>query len=335
MRDHVNTSAHVGNLLNYMGNIVSNRLSLKGVSKLPAQAQQTMVSLRFPFLFSQPNNLLGSTYFRRLFSSVAVGCTVVAAGVSTGVAISQSTNTGEHPFDTINYILSDILPLNNPSPFWASLSLSSENPPPFVDLKTGMPFPSVLNNSQRLLGVGLRRKSIFGLKNIDVYAFGVYADEGDITKYLVEKYGNLSISALKDNKDLHEDLMESDVSMTIRLQIVYGKLSIRSVRGAFEESIGSRLQKFGGPDNKELLQRFTTQFKDEYKIPRGSVIELSREHGHVLRTRIDEQEVGTIQSKVLCRAVLDLYLGEQPFDQQAKQDVGMKLASILDDTLPE
>lgn len=30
--------------------------------------------------------------------------------------------------------------------------------------------------------------------------------------------------------------------------------------------------------------RFTSQFKDEYKIPRGSIIELSRDRGHVLRT---------------------------------------------------
>lgn len=30
--------------------------------------------------------------------------------------------------------------------------------------------------------------------------------------------------------------------------------------------------------------RFTSQFKDEYKIPRGSAIDLSRERDHILRT---------------------------------------------------
>lgn len=63
------------------------------------------------------------------------------------------------------------------------------------------------------------------------------------------------MSQLKE-KDVNEDLMENDVCMTVRLQIVYGRLSIRSVRNAFEESVGDRLQKFGGSDNKELLQRF-------------------------------------------------------------------------------
>lgn len=84
---------------------------------------------------------------------------------------------------------------------------------------------------------------------------GVYADNDEVKKVLGQKYGKLSISELKENEGFKEDLMEGDICMTVRLQIVYSKLSIRSVRSAFEESVGSRLQKFGGPDNKELLQR--------------------------------------------------------------------------------
>lgn len=82
----------------------------------------------------------------------------------------------------------------------------------------------------------------------------MYADHDDVKKNLSEKYGNMSVAELKENK-LNEDLMEADVCMTVRLQIIYNKLSIRSVRSAFEESVGSRLQKFGGSDNKELLQK--------------------------------------------------------------------------------
>jgi hypothetical protein len=39
------------------------------------------------------------------------------------------------------------------------------------------------------------------------------------------------------------------------VHIVYGRLTIRSVRGAFDKGMGTRLQKFGGQeDTKELLQ---------------------------------------------------------------------------------
>ncbi len=84
---------------------------------------------------------------------------------------------------------------------------------------------------------------------------GVYADDNGVKEFLSEKYGKLSDSEFKENKKFNEDLIENDICVTVRLQIVYGRLSIRSVRSAFEESVGSRLQKFGGSDNKELLQR--------------------------------------------------------------------------------
>lgn len=190
-----------------------------------------------------------------------------------------------------------------------------------------MSFPAVLRDSQSLLGIGVRKKAVFGLKNIDVYAFGVYADDDDVKKFLGEKHGDFSDPKL--NEELMEDLLESDVSMTVRLQIVYGRLSIRSVRSAFEESVGLRLQKFGGSDNNELLRRFISQFKDDIKIPRGSIIDLSTERGYVLHTTIDGKEVGSIESKLLCRSVLDLYIGNEPFDKKAREDVEQNLASLL------
>ena len=87
------------------------------------------------------------------------------------------------------------------------------------------------------------------------FVAGVYANGDDVKKFLSEKYGNSPASELKDNKDFNNDLMEADICMTVRLQIVYSNLIIRSIRNAYEESVGSRLKKFGGSDNKELLQR--------------------------------------------------------------------------------
>ncbi|CAK7346585.1 unnamed protein product [Dovyalis caffra] len=292
-----------------------------------------MVSLRFPFLFSQPKkhpNGISRATTSRPFSATttAVACAVAAgAAAFAGIAAThKSKNTKqENPFiqNALNFLFSNHLLAP-----WASLSLADPLPS-VVEAKTGASFPSVIFESRRLLGIGLRKKRILGLKNIDVYAFGVYADADEVRNILGEKHGKLSVSELKERKEFKEGLMDGDICMTIRLQIVYSKLSIRSVRSAFEESVGSRLQKFGEQDNKELLQRFTSQFKDEYKIPRGSVIELSREHGHVLRTTINGMEMGSIQSKLLCRSILDLYIGEDPFDKQAKEDIESKLASLL------
>ncbi|KAL9263725.1 Fatty-acid-binding protein 1-like protein [Drosera capensis] len=270
-----------------------------------------MFPLRFPSPPPPPPGLLAAA-------------AAIAAG---GIALHHHSKSHNHP--SLSHTLNSLL-FAAPSSLMASLSLS-DSPPGFVDSRTGSEFPGVIDGGKRrLMGVGVRRKKVFGLKNIDVYAFGVYVDESDVKKYLNEKYRKLAIDVLESTKDFHEGLMEGDVSLTVRLQIVYGRLSIGSVRSAFEESVGSRLRKFGGADTNELLQRFTAQFKDEYKIPKGSVIELSRDNGHTLRTTIDGKEVGSIESKVLCRSVLDLYIGEQPFDERAKEDVRSKLASILE-----
>ncbi|KAK9161141.1 hypothetical protein Syun_007482 [Stephania yunnanensis] len=285
-----------------------------------------MVSLRFPFLFSPPTNL-------KALNNVSSSAAVVIAAAAGVVVVGIQTHQREDPFlqKAFNLFLSHCPPTNSNLPMWGSLSLADNSvteEAAVVESKTGASFPTVLGVSRRLLGIGLRKKSVLGLKNIDVYAFGVYADEANIKNMLNEKYDKLSVSELKGNKQFYEDVINNDISMTVRLQIVYGRLSIGSVRSAFEESIGSRLQKFGGADNKELLQRFTSMFKDEYKIPRGSVIELSREPKHVLRATIDGKEIGSIQSKLLCRSVLDLYIGEDPFDKRAKEDVEANLASL-------
>jgi hypothetical protein len=48
-----------------------------------------------------------------------------------------------------------------------------------------------------------------------------------------------------------------------------------------------------------------------------------------LISAVDGKEVGSIQSKLLCRSILDLYIGEDPFDKEAKEDIESKFASLL------
>ncbi|KAG9456443.1 hypothetical protein H6P81_000951 [Aristolochia fimbriata] len=289
-----------------------------------------MVSLRFPFSFSQPPRQPPKTNASASFpSSVTVSiAATVTAGIGAGFAISHNFVNQTDP------LLLKALRFFSPNvcgglPPWASLSMADNSGGIAVESKTGVSFPTLLKDTQRLLGIGLRKKSIVGLKNIDIYAFGVYADDQEIKNLIAENFGALSASELKENKDFYAQILHNDLSMTVRLQIVYGRLNIRSVRSAFEESVGIRLKKFSGSDNNELLQRFTSQFKDEYKLPRGSIIDISREHGHIVRTTIDGKEIGSIQSKLLSQAILDLYIGDDPFDKRAKEEIELRLASLI------
>lgn len=137
-----------------------------------------MVSFRFPFSFSQPPkpkspNAANSNFSKRSFSdNFAVGTVSVSgvgAGIAAGIVLSQISSK---PFveNPLNFLLSS-LNRNHFSPAWGSLTLADSSAP-VTESRTGMSFPSVLKDSQRLLGTGVRRKAILGLKNIDVYAFG-------------------------------------------------------------------------------------------------------------------------------------------------------------------
>ena len=130
-----------------------------------------MVSLRFPFLFSQPTNHPHSINPAHATSrpfSVAVA--VAAASATAAVAGITAYQNQKHPF--VQSALNFLFTHSSSSHLLGSLSLADNSSATVVDSKTGVSFPSVLRDSQKLLGIGLRKKCILGLKNIDVYAFG-------------------------------------------------------------------------------------------------------------------------------------------------------------------
>ncbi|KAG0582588.1 hypothetical protein KC19_3G071600 [Ceratodon purpureus] len=198
-----------------------------------------------------------------------------------------------------------------------------------VEPTTGMPFPGALEEGRVFTGTGLRKKSILGLKKINVYAYGVYVDPASLKSHLGDKYSDTDPEELKKDEEFYDDVMENDVGLTVRLVIVYGSLKIGSVRGAFEESVGSRIKKFGGAENNDLLKSFTGAFTDDIKLPKGTTIDLTRLPGNVLQTKINGIHVGSVESALLSRSLFDLYIGEDPFDKDAKKSIGQSMASLL------
>ncbi|RWW34819.1 hypothetical protein GW17_00000401 [Ensete ventricosum] len=67
--------------------------------------------------------------------------------------------------------------------------------------------------------------------------------------------------------------------------------------------------------------------KDGTKLPPGSVIEIVRLPGQVLQTKVKDELVSEVESKLLCRAFFHMYLGDDPFDKEAKDRFGRTLVS--------
>ncbi|KAJ8466876.1 hypothetical protein OPV22_029428 [Ensete ventricosum] len=298
-----------------------------------------MGSLRFPFSLPQPPKPPRRPALRQAMAAAAAAA---AVGAGVGLAISIAPEPGACASERGRKAGSEA------SPVWAILSLVDSPPPAIiVEPRSGTKFPSVVDDGRRLLGVGpprgttlrpqsanLRRQPpsnrptlhgaetcvaspttlnsgtretiSWGPNDFDAYAFGVYADESDV-KRLRKKYGTFSVSELKVNH----------------------RLSIGDLRDTFQKIVGNELQKNGGSNNKELLQRFTSIFRDEHMLLGNSIFDLSREHGYILRIRINGKEMGKIESNLICKPLLDLYVGKNAYDKQALQDIQSTLASIL------
>lgn len=146
---------------------------------------------------------------------------------------------------------------------------------------------------------------------------------------LREKYGNVPQAQLKGSKFFQSDVISADTQLTVRLVISYKRLKMKQIKGAFEESLGQGMQKLSGVPNDDLLHSFTKLFTDDIKLERGTVIDLTRNAGHVLTTTVGGKALGSVQSQLLCRALFDLYLGDTPFDPKAKAEVAEGLAALF------
>ncbi|TYI20783.1 hypothetical protein ES332_A07G260600v1 [Gossypium tomentosum] len=195
-----------------------------------------------------------------------------------------------------------------------------------VEPKTGVSFPVKLDDGKQLNCVGLRKKSMLGC-GIKVYSYGMYADNEKLKDLLKSKIGK---APEKPTKELYQMVIDSDVEIVVRLAIVYSSLTISMVRKNFGEGLGASIKKLnGGKKNDELDNKVMGQASDDIKLTSGSLIEISRLPGFVLETKVMGEVISKVESELLCRAYINMYLGDDPLDKDAKDKFGISLISLF------
>ncbi|ERN13811.1 hypothetical protein AMTRI_Chr06g199160 [Amborella trichopoda] len=197
-----------------------------------------------------------------------------------------------------------------------------------IEPKTGVSFPIKLGVDGHgtpldLNGVGLRKKSIMGF-GLKIYSFGIYADNNKLREQVRSKFGE---GVNEVTKEIFELVIDSDAPMMVRLVMVFGGLTMSLVRKSLDEGIGASIKKLTGQKHEELLNKLMGEVQGGLKLPTGSIIEISRLPGFVLQTKVKGEVVGKTESELLCRAYFNMYLGEDPFDQDAKESFGKFLIS--------
>ncbi|KAL2500098.1 Fatty-acid-binding protein 1 [Abeliophyllum distichum] len=179
--------------------------------------------------------------------------------------------------------------------------------PDEVETKSGISFPGKLDDGKLL-------KARYN------------ADNENLRELVTTKVGK---APSKPTKDMYQMVIDSDVGMMVRLVIVYSSLTMNMVRKNFDEGLGAAIKKLTGGKNEELTKKIMGEASDEIKLTPGSTIEISRLPGYLLQTKVMGEIVSTVESELLCRAYIYMYLGEDPFDKEAKEKFGTSLLSLF------
>eukprot|EP00898_Chlorokybus_atmophyticus_P004038 jgi/Chlat1/4635/Chrsp3S05592 len=265
---------------------------------------------------------------------------LLAAGAGGGGALLAEKST-QLPLDACDGIRDEDSPASTSgkASSWPFAVLSHIGQSKGVDVgaivrerSTGIPFPKSLHDDcgsvQILGGVGMRGKSLAKLKTIKIYAFGLYIDPKTLVRELGAKYAGADPASLKNSEAFYKDLVRRNLDISLRLVIHYNGLSMGDVRGVFEKSLRKRLVKVGGNVNGPDLKTFAGMFDETMKIGRGTTITFRCSSGR-LTTHVNGRKLGVINSAPLCRALLDLYVGDQPTSKATKEMFGQSVAMLI------
>ncbi|KAJ8542161.1 hypothetical protein K7X08_017027 [Anisodus acutangulus] len=207
-------------------------------------------------------------------------------------------------------------------------------------VRTGIEFPTILDNliagernssftSEVLVGTGSRIMKIIRIKSLKVYAFGFYVHPFDVCRKLGWKYASVPFCKLNKRQDFYQDLLREDISMTVRLVVSCNGIKINKVRDVFEKSLRARLLKTNPDTDYRCLETFGSIFSQDIPIHAGTTISFRRTTDGHLITEIGGNHIGTVQSRELCRAIFDMYIGNVPTCEETKEEIGKNVASII------
>ncbi|KAF8037603.1 hypothetical protein BT93_B0473 [Corymbia citriodora subsp. variegata] len=195
-----------------------------------------------------------------------------------------------------------------------------------VEPRTGVSFPVRLEDGKQLNSVGLRKKSILGM-GLKIYGFGIYADNEKLRDLLKSEFRE---APARPTKEIYQKTIDSDVGMMVRMVIVFSGLTMSMVRKNFGEGLGGAVKKLaGGKKHADLTNKVLGEASDDIKLTSGSVIEISRLPGYTLQTKVTDKVVSKIQSELLCRAYINMYLGDDAIDTDAREKFGMSMLKLF------
>ena len=205
-------------------------------------------------------------------------------------------------------------------------------PDTVLEPESGTLFPVVLTPPggmmpHRLVGTGIRQRTIF---RVNVYAFGLYVDAAGAEAALAE-FAGTPAAALRRDARFCPRLLDLDFGMTLRL-VMTRTVEGGDVADAFDDALRQRMapprRKGYAPDAAAALARLRS-YLDVDEVRRGTEIVFSCEPAGRLTTSVGDAQRPPIASRGLCRALFDVYLGEDPIARDGKRNMIAGFAALL------
>jgi len=166
-----------------------------------------------------------------------------------------------------------------------------------------------------LTGVGVRKKRLL-VKDIKVYAVGVYFDHEEIRR--------TANKADREDKVL-DGLLEENGKNVIRLEVIYSRATGKQIAKALDDQIGRKLRQSG---HYKDFEDFTSAF-DGAKFRKGTTITFSTARNGDMTTFINGEKKNTVKSKPLNQAMTQLYLGSDTITKDLRADALQTISHIL------
>ncbi len=201
-----------------------------------------------------------------------------------------------------------------------------------VESSSGIAFPTAVTipgggATHTLTGIGIRTKTFLKVK---VYAFAIYVDE-------VAALDALSAYADRDRRDLERDesfyerILDMDFPLSLRL-VMARNVGGDDMADAFDGALRPRVQRaaseMGMPGGEAVLDTFREYFSVD-EMTKNTELLFTCEPDGTLKTAIKGNTAPELNSRALCWALFDVYLGERPISRGGKRSVIRNIPDIL------
>ncbi len=180
-----------------------------------------------------------------------------------------------------------------------------------------------------LTGMGIREKTVFA---VNLYSFGLYIEPTKGRELLATWKGKKAKELYKDAA-FYTALLDDSLLKELRIKFCRD-VAADDVRSAFEDSLEPRLLEYKKDEQgtKEEKLAVLTEFRRLFtldKVKDGNVLRFAWHPGGKLHTSINGEVQPVIESKGLCWALFDVYLGKRPISDTGKRRLVERVPDLL------